>query len=822
MGTSMQANSVSTTFAVRSVSHGDTLLPGFLKSQKIRRASCQQRRPMRLPSIPCLLPLLAMLSLGACGTTGTPVEPASAPGAGTGPETIQPQPEPEPEPPPPCIPTHAGSCASAEDFRTETESLAAEYREHVNFKNQWGLSHVKADYAYGHVSQIKGEDVAPGAGVTIGFIDSGIDQGHRDFAGKTITEHFLLGAPDETGHRFSHGTAVASVAAAIRSQHHFSAHGVAWGADIAMFAIPTGSAGDRPYRPISLQGLAGEDPVWEGLFNYVLVPRPGVPEVDILNLSIGYPGIIDSYSEQDLRAYFGRAIATMAQADAEEKIILVWAAGNAHGRRCVPTTEHCENDGEEDAINALSVEVLPGLVARIEELQGHSIAVVALRSDGEIADFSNRCGIAADFCIAAPGAGIRVAYLGPDPDTGVPVRGWNTGGGTSYAAPFVAGGLAVMKQLFRDQLSNTELVTRLFETADDEGVYADSTVYGHGAMDLRAATWPVGVLDVPVESDRADGAGAALLGTRLQAGAAFGDGLERSLAGTEIAAFDDLGAPFWFDLGDFTAGAAARSMAADVHQSPAPAWSRTEEAVHWRIGYREPPGDGGDGHLALADRAVTLTLADRYALRGTVFTTEGAAEQPPASGASVTWRPAGSPLGLHAGWVHERETLLGSSADGAFGALSADAAFVGVEAEAELGGWRIGADAEVGTVASAARGGIVTGVSPLTTTAFTLHASTAFAGDGSLRLSVSQPLRVERGSAALSVPTGRTKDGAVVRSPAAADLGPSGRQIDVSAQWQQPLSVGEVSVGAVVTHQPGHRAAADPELMFLSGWRWAY
>ena len=782
---------------------------------------------MRLSPIPCLLALLAILSLGACETTGIQVEPASEPGSSTGPETIQPprepEPEPEPEPPPPCIPTHDRRCVSAEDFQAETESLAAEYRKHVNFKNQWGLSHAKADYAYGHLSQIEGEDAAPGAGVTIGFIDSGIYQLHPDFEGKTITEHLLLGAQNETGHRFSHGTAVASVAAAIRSGHEYSAHGVAWGADIAMFAIPTGSAGDRPYRPISLQGLAGQDPVWAGVFNVVLVPRPEVPEVDILNLSVGHSGIIDSYTEEDLRANLGQAIARMAQADAEEKIILVWAAGNAHGRRCVPTTEHCENDGESYAINAVSVEVLPGLVARIEELQGHSIAVVALRPDGAIAGFSNRCGIAAEFCIAAPGEGMRVAYFGPHEDTGAPAEGYGFNyRGTSFAAPMVAGGLAVMKQLFRDQLSNTELVTRLFETADDEGVYADRAVYGHGAMDLRAATWPVGVLDVPVESDRADGAGASLLGTRLQAGAAFGDGLARSLAGTEIAAFDDLGAPFWFDLGDFTAGAAARSMAADVHEPPAPAWSRSEDAVQWRIGYREPPGDGGDGHLALADRAVTLTLADRHALRGTVFTTEGAAGQPPTSGAAVTWRPAGSPLGLHAGWVHERETLLGSSADGAFGALSADAAFVGVEADAKLGGWRIGADVEVGTVNSAAREGIVTAVSPLTTTAFTLHASTAFAGDGSLRLSVSQPLRVERGSAALSVPAGRTKAGAVVRSPLAAELAPSGRQIDVSARWQQPLSVGEVSLGAVVTHQPGHRAAADPELMFLSGWRWSY
>ena len=166
------------------------------------------------------------------------------------------------------------------------------------------------------------------------------------------------------------------------------------------------------------------------------------------------------------------------------------------------------------------------------------------------------------------------------------------------AAPFVAGGLAVMKQLFRDQLSNTELVTRLFETANDQGAYANRAVYGRGAMDLRAATSPVGVLGVPIESNRAVGRGAVLVATRLQAGEPFGDGPERSLAGTEFAAFDDLGAPFWFDLGGYrespgdagdghlATGAAARSMTAGFHEFPAPvpAWSRTAEAVHWRIG----------------------------------------------------------------------------------------------------------------------------------------------------------------------------------------------------------------------------------------------
>ena len=69
----------------------------------------------------------------------------------------------------------------------------------------------------------------------------------------------------------------------------------------------------------------------------------------------------------------------------------------------------------------------------------------------------------------------------------------------------VSGGLAIMKQLFRDRLSNTELVARLLETADNSGVYADRALYGRGLVDLGAATSPVGVLEVPVGMERGTG-----------------------------------------------------------------------------------------------------------------------------------------------------------------------------------------------------------------------------------------------------------------------------------------------------------------------------
>ena len=168
---------------------------------------------------------------------------------------------------------------------------------------------------------MKGQTAKPGAGVTIGFIDTGIDTGHPQFdvAGKMVSEVFLDGATDETGDKFSHGTAVASVAAGVRAESlTLSANGVAWGADIAMFAIRTGSGGGN-YRPISLAGLSSVDSTWASQITTVLNWRDGQRAVDFLNLSVGHKGIIDSYSEQDLRANLSTAIAAMAQAGAGEK-----------------------------------------------------------------------------------------------------------------------------------------------------------------------------------------------------------------------------------------------------------------------------------------------------------------------------------------------------------------------------------------------------------------------------------------------------------------------------------------------------------------------
>ena len=59
-----------------------------------------------------------------------------------------------------------------------------------------------------------------------------------------------------------------------------------------------------------------------------------------------------------------------------------------------------------------------------------------------------------------------------------------------------------------------------------------------------------------------------------------------------------------------------------------------------------------------------------------------------------------------------------------------------------------------------------------------------------------------------------------MRRPVSAGLAPTGRQIDVAARWHRRWTdAGELRLGAVWTREPGHRAAADPSLALLAGWR---
>ena len=327
---------------------------------------------------------------------------------------------------------------------------------------------------------------------------------------------------------------------------------------------------------------------------------------------------------------------------------------------------------------------------------------------------------------------------------------------------------------------------------------------------------------------------AALGSTHLQLGPAFGDGLAAAMAGQEIAAFDALGAPFWYDLGELAFAADRPSLVRrlrDFQQLPADGFS-----IPLLDGSAEPgsapsllrlviPGTSPvaqAGHFALAGRSLTMALPSASGLTATAVTTAGLAGQKPVSGAVLSWRAPRSPLSLRAGWMSERQAFLGTAPAGAFGSLAGNAVFAGLGADTVLGQWHMNASAEIGSVSARAHGGLLQEIPPFTTSAFVLHADRAGPDGSAFRVSLSQPLRVENGHALLDVPSGRTKAGGVVRNVLSASLEPGGRQVDLALQWRRPQDPGILRVRAALSRQPGHRRRAAPEWTLLSGWRLSF
>ena len=89
------------------------------------------------------------------------------------------------------MPTHTSlglGCLTRNEFRQNAERIAARYRAHASFRERWGFKAVNADQAYAHMNLLKGINAKAGQGITIGFVDSGIDRLHPAFRGREVTD----------------------------------------------------------------------------------------------------------------------------------------------------------------------------------------------------------------------------------------------------------------------------------------------------------------------------------------------------------------------------------------------------------------------------------------------------------------------------------------------------------------------------------------------------------------------------------------------------------------------------------------------------------
>ena len=63
--------------------------------------------------------------------------------------------------------------------------------------------------------------------------------------------------------------------------------------------------------------------------------------------------------------------------------------------------------------------------------------------------------------------------------------------GTSFSAPTISGAVALMAQAFPN-LTGKQIVSILFQTADDLGAAGVDSIYGHGRLNIQRAFQPIG------------------------------------------------------------------------------------------------------------------------------------------------------------------------------------------------------------------------------------------------------------------------------------------------------------------------------------------
>ena len=180
-------------------------------------------------------------------------------------------------------------------------------------------------------------------------------------------------------------------------------------------------------------------------------------------------------------------------------------------------------------------------------IAGNAIAVGSLNEDGTgRADHSNTCGPVADYCLFAPGEEIFTTSVNGryDADGNRVNSGgdYDRVGGTSYAAPHVSGAAAVLWAAFPFK-SGAQIVRRLLETADSSGEFGNSSIFGHGKLDLGAALNPVGFLSLTTTA----GSTVPLAETYVTLPPGFAaPAYSHTLADTVV--YDAMMFPFYYDL----------------------------------------------------------------------------------------------------------------------------------------------------------------------------------------------------------------------------------------------------------------------------------
>ena len=365
-----------------------------------------------------------------------------------------------------------------------------------------GLDNIKADAAYqrGYFGQ----------GVTVAIIDSGLLTTHLEFAGRIVPGYdFVRNTPEMTDHN-GHGSHVAGIIGGAMDGERF--HGVAPSVHIMPLRIFGARPSGTNAQVLSAMEFAISRGVqvinnsWGDTFNVEGRWKDSSPFGPKYLMQLP---VLPAFMNAGFFGFYGGYFITVRSLMTDADVIQVFAAGNEGWnsetgrvliyRQSGPSGQYFEPYGYDsvDYIinNFISDDygALAGLAGldkngtsadaslplNYESLIGKWLAVVATDDNDRIADFSNGCGAAKYWCLAAPGVGIWSASV-------LKINAVSSRFGTSFAAPHVSGALALLISRL-PQMPKPVIKAILLATATDLGESGVDDVYGHGLVNVEAA-----------------------------------------------------------------------------------------------------------------------------------------------------------------------------------------------------------------------------------------------------------------------------------------------------------------------------------------------
>jgi subtilase-type serine protease len=613
-----------------------------------------------------------------------------------------------------------------------------------------------------------------GAGQVIAVVDAGFRRTHETFAGKFSTTTGSPGVDD-------HGTMVASVAAGDSGSMVGVAPGANlifsdWGAD-NMFDLA--AAADEATR----RRAVAQNNSW-GYSNTHVTQE----NFDIIFGSLAGEAWLDA-----LREY---ALGTGTWSGG----VVVFAIAN------------------EDTGNAGLLDALPWLEPDLQQAWlavGNAIPV--FDDTGVVGAAlleSSRCYEAAAWCILADGFWVGASAASNS--------SYQENNGSSFAAPQVAGALALLAEAF-PSLTPHQLRARLLASADNTfpefftggtvdllegpGVFNHdfSITYGHGFLDIRAALMPIG----PTLLSVGDGETVATKDFAFSTGGAMGDAITRSLDGIDLTMSDALG-------GDFSVAAKAFATEAAPSELAETLAARTF-AKDYRVARKAPVNPLADTFAAHPGQTLELNAPDGMTKASVLV--GGSDDYGLAVARTLTEGDLKLDLGVK--FARDSGSLMGFSGTGDSDGATMAALTVSLSHDVGTGGF-FALSGEMGIADLAAP----TAISRVSTANFNslrldVGGRDVFGKGDRLSVGVAMPMAVSSGSADMTVPV-RLADGATEVRAVGINLAPDERQMDLSISYQVPMSdTSELMFEVVHAENYGNIAGLSDSAAVL-GMKWSF